>query len=144
MRNLDELFKSAERLNAPDSLKQRVMETICVHEKAVKPSWLPRPAEWLGDLFTRPARAGFALAAVSVALAVAVGVHAPRPEAPATLVAAGEISEINEFMGETIGPVYSTRRDLNGSAAMVSDDVDEFVKTTVESVFWINGGSDNA
>lgn len=144
MKNLDELFKSAERLNAPDSLKQRVMETIHVHEKAGKPGWLVRPAEWFSNLFTRPARAGFALAAVAVAIAVAVGVHEPRPEAPASVVAAGERSEINEFLGETIGPVYSARRDLNGGAIMVSDDVDEFVKTTVESVFWINGGSDNA
>ncbi len=144
MRNLDELFKSAERLNAPDSLKERVMETIHVHEKAGKSGWSVRPAEWLGNLFTRPARAGFALAGVAVAVAVAIGVHAPRPEAPPSVVAVGEKNEINEFLGETIGPVYSARRDLNGAAGMVPDDVDEFVKTSVESVFWINGGSDNA
>lgn len=144
MRDLDELFRSADRLNAPDSLRQRVMETIRPHDEAEKPGWLIRPVEWLDGLFRRPARAGFVLAAAAVVIAVAVGVRAPRTQTTVLIVDPGERSEINEFLGETVGAVYPARHDLNGAAVMVPDDVREFVKTSVESVFWINGGSDNA
>jgi hypothetical protein len=142
MKSLDDLFESVKKLEAPDSLQRRVMEAIRADEAAEKYGWLVWPADWLRGLFQNPARAGFALACVSVAVAVMIGVHAPRPDAPAMELT--EKSEINEFLRETIGPVYAARWDINSGSIMVSEDVNEFVKTSVESVFWINGDSDNA
>ena len=140
MKSLDDLFKSVKKLEAPDSLRRRVMETIHAHETAEKSGWLAWPADWLRGLFQNPARAGFALAAVAVA--IMIGVHAPRPDAPAPAMVTE--SEINEFLRETIGPVYAARWEINSGSIMVSEDVNEFVKTSVESVFWIDGDSDNA
>jgi hypothetical protein len=140
MRDLDELLKNAGRLEAPDSLKQRVMREIRADDRTEKPGWLVDLAEWLRRSLTGPARAGVALATVAVALAVAIGVHSPWPEAPVSIMA---VVEMDEFLEEMIGPMHAALLDANGAAAE-SDDVNDFVTTHVESVFWIDGGPDNA
>lgn len=144
MKNLDELFKNAVRLNAPDTLQRRVMEEIRVHESERKPGWLDAVAEWFRLSLTHPARAGFALGAVAVAVAISIAVNAPDIKAPAPASVVADMSQINDYMNETLDDAYAGAWSFNGALAVESDDVNEFVKAHVESVFWIDGGSDNA
>lgn len=144
MKNLDELFKNAERLNAPDTLRKRVMEEIRADEKARKPGWVTALAEWLRRPLTGPARAGFAFGAVTAAVALAIVVNAPDVKVPAPIAVVAEMRQVNDYIHETLGDVYTGAGNVNSAATLESDDVNEFVKTHVESVFWINGGSDNA
>jgi hypothetical protein len=144
MRNLDELFKNAARLNAPDALQRRVMDEIRANERARKPGWLASLTEWLRLPFTGPARAGFAFGAVVAVVAVAIVVNAPGVKAPAPTPVLAEMWQINDYIHDTVGDAYAGAGSVNSVAALESDDVNEFVTTHVESVFWIDGGSDNA
>lgn len=144
MKNLDELFKNAARLNAPDSLQRRVMEEIRADERAGKHGWFAIFAEWLRSSLTGPMRAGFAFGAVTAAVALAVVVNAPDIKAPAPIALVAEKGQINDYMNETIGDMYAGAGSVINAAALNPDDVNEFVTTNVESVFWIDGGADNA
>lgn len=143
MKNLDELFRNATKLNAPDTLQARVMEEIRADAMPRKPGWLTALTERLRLQLSVPARVGFALGAVA-AVTIAIAVNAPDIKAPAPAVVVAEMSQVNDYMNETLGDAYTGAWSVNGAAALESDDVNEFVKTHVESVFWINGGSDNA
>lgn len=147
MKNIDELFRSAESLTPPDSLKQRVMDEIRAGEPAAKPGWRERISDWLDSMTLHPARTGFAIASVALALAVSTTFQSPdtgvMKHAP-TVAVAVDVKEINDFMVETIGSVYSVRRETYGTAAVEQEDVADFVKGHVEPAFWINGGLDNA
>lgn len=144
MKNLDELFKNAERLNAPDTLQQRVMEKIRADEKARKPAWVTALAEWLRWPLTGPARAGLAFGAVTATVAIAIALSGQGLKVPASPPAVAEMGQINEYIHETVGATYAGAGGVNNAETLESDDVNEFVATHVESVFWINGGSDNA
>lgn len=144
MKNLDELFKNVARLEAPDTLQRRVMEEIRAHERESEPGWLATLARWLRLSLTRPARVGFALGSVAAAVTIAILVNAPDIKAPAPAAVVADMSQINDYMNEELGDAYAGTWSVNGASALGSDDVNEFVTTHVESVFWINGGSDNA
>ncbi|MBF0291434.1 MAG: hypothetical protein HQK86_04685 [Nitrospinae bacterium] len=144
MRNLEELFKNTPRLEAPDTLQRRVMEEIRAHEKERKPGWFDTVADLLRSSLTHPARAGFALATVAVAVAVSIAVNTPGIRAPRQIVQAPDMSQINDYMDETLDDTYAGAWGVNGASSMESDDISDFVATHVESVFWIDGGSDNA
>lgn len=144
MKNLDELFKNAARLNAPDSLERRVMEGIRANERAGSPGWFTALGGWLRSSLTGPARAGFAFAAVTAVVALAIALNAPDVKVPAPSAVVAEMRQVNDYIYETLGDVYAGAGNVNSAATLESDDVNEFVKTHVESVFWINGGSDNA
>ena len=143
MKNLDDLFKNAARLDAPDSLQGRVMEKIRADESAGKPGWLATLAEWLRLSLAVPMRAGFAFGAVA-AVALAIVVNAPYIKAPAPIAVLAEMGQINDYIHDNVGDVYAGAGGVNSAPALESDDLNEFVTTHVESVFWINGGSDNA
>lgn len=144
MKNLDDLFRNTARLDAPDTLQRRVMEEIRANERERKPGWLDTVADLLRSSFTHPARAGFALATVVVAVAVSIAVNAPDMKAPAPIAQAPDMSQINDYINETLGETYAGALGVNGASSMESDDVSDFVATHVESIFWIDGGSDNA
>lgn len=144
MKNLDELFRNTARLNAPDTLRKRVMEGVCASESERKPGWLDAVAEWFRLTLTHPARVGFALGAVAVAVAISIAVNAPDIKAPAPTSVVADMSQINDYMNETLDDAYAGAWSVNGAPSLEPDDVNEFVKAHVESVFWIDGGSDNA
>lgn len=147
MKDIDELFKSVEKLSPPDSLKRRIMDEIRAGEPVVKSGWRERISDWLDIMTLHPARMGFAIATVAIALAVSTTFQSSDTDvmkhAPAVAVAV-DVNEINDFMVETIGSVYSVRSETYGTAAVEQEDVADFVKGHVEPAFWINGGLDNA
>jgi hypothetical protein len=144
MKNLDELFKNTARLNAPDSLERRVMEAIRANENSGAPGWFTALAELFRSSLTGPARVGFALGAVTAAVALAIVVNAPAVKVPAPIAVVAEMRQVNDYIHETLGDVYAGADNVNSAATLEPDDVNEFVETHVESIFWINGGSDNA
>lgn len=143
---LDDLFGKAPLLEPPDSLKTKVMENV-------EPgSVLDEGRRARNGVITRyflTKRAFVSFAAVAAALLLTIGIFpgayvTDEPEQVAGLLAPREVvsdDKISEFVEETLSQVFSAEPGADVTYEDESMDIDTYISSQFEEIFWINGGN---
>lgn len=132
--NIDDFFRKANKLEAPEALRDKVMEEI---EKSTpplrEPGWIGKPSKLVT---LRRIVAPLAAAAV-LFLAIRL---IPEQERVEVKSAAKNADELALFVENALNPVFS--HDITGGRTgdVDSDNLDSFVENTLESVFNTNPG----
>jgi len=131
---LDDVFRDAKRLQAPPSLKARVMREIRTHEQAAKAEgWMEKIKERL-----TLGRAAWSLAAAAAALVMAISLF-PAGEHVKNETAPENEAEIAAFMEDTLGPVFSYKPADTSAVNAEQNDLETYMRSQLEEIFWING-----
>ncbi len=145
-KKLDDIFENAPLLEAPITLKERVMKAV--KEEADIADMRPAFGEKLADYFiTR--RAAWSFAAVAAALILTIRilpwpgtVKAPEPvQRPAAVVEVASTEQVNEFVEATLSQVFGGESGETNTYDDESADIDRFISNNLNEIFWINGGS---
>ncbi len=141
---LDRLFEKAPLLEPPDSLKRSVMGEVRADAGAAE---APPPFAGVSRYF-QSRRAAWSFVAVAAAILLTVRIlgwpeltPAPMPvEVPAVREIASA-AQLDEFLDETLGPVFDFKQDEVFTYEDESADIDRFISTHLNEIFWIDGGS---
>lgn len=143
---LDSLFSKALLLEPPGSLKAKVMESIG-KESALNEDMPARIGVITRFLFAKRVAVSFAAVAAALLLAFRIfpgafigtapeqvaGLSAPRAAVPD--------DKINEFVEEALSNVFDAEPGMDVAYDDESMDIDMYISTQFEEIFWIDGGS---
>jgi len=134
---LDELFEKTHRMEAPDSVRRRVMGRIEAEMAGAQETTLFKRV----GAMVFGARAALSLAAVAAAAVLAIRITVPAGMEPQKVIDTKVYTEVSEFIGANLGPVYKTNGQAAGVAEDESIDLETYVTNQFQEIFWINGGN---
>ncbi len=136
---MEELLENTKRLNAPDTLWQRVEKEMADGAGQVKtPGFMERLITLLAN--PKPALSLAAVAAVALTLTIRL---APNPEVTIEPIQPDDTIEVNKFIDETLGTMFSYDSDFTLISGDKADNTELTLSEGLDNILWINGG-DNA
>ncbi len=145
MKDIDRLFKNARRLDPPSSLKKGVMERIAIEKQTAKRAVEDKKRSRfpLINEFARRKNVWRAALAMAAMLIIVLRFGAKPPEMTQSVKIVTDIEDLNSFIFETIGPVYSAEDRTMDTSAGGSDDITTYFTNEIETLYWIDGGNEN-
>jgi len=141
MNDLDELFRKAKKLEAPDTLWKKVSDGVSETQRE-------KPAFSLGEtvksIFAPVwVRAAVPLAVTAAAIAIVIRLSATTtvPE----IYDAETIAAVNEAISEAYGENGAFAEHPSYAAnGLAKEDINEFINEQLNEIYRINGGDNNA
>lgn len=135
---MDDLLANTKRLDPPDTLWQKVEKEIADGDQEEKS---PGFMEWIPNLIGHR-KPIWAMAAVAAAVILTIRLT-PAPEVVVEPVPKDDTAEINQFIDDTLGSVFTYDSDFDSSGGNNTDNSTLSLSEGLDNILWINGG-DNA